>query len=56
MQAVRQASINVLSTAYMYMGPKLRVFFENEKPALLQQIDAKFEKVCNILWTVLLWS
>ncbi|XP_076471814.1 cytoskeleton-associated protein 5-like isoform X2 [Babylonia areolata] len=43
--AVRSAAISVLSTAYMYMGPKLRVFFEEEKPALLQQIDAEFEKV-----------
>lgn len=43
--AVRTAAINVVSTAYMYMGPKLRVFFEEEKPALLQQIDAEFEKV-----------
>ena len=30
----------------MYVGPNLRVFFEEEKPALLQQIDAEFEKVC----------
>ena len=44
-QAVRTAAINVLSTAYMYMGPKLRVFFEEEKPALLQQIDAELDKV-----------
>ena len=29
----------------MYVGPNLRVFFEEEKPALLQQIDAEFEKV-----------
>ncbi|KAL8599784.1 hypothetical protein ACOMHN_052297 [Nucella lapillus] len=43
--AVRASAINLLSTAYMYMGPKLRVFFEEEKPALLQQIDAEFEKV-----------
>ena len=30
---------------YMYMGPTLRVFFDGEKAALLQQIDAEFEKV-----------
>lgn len=30
---------------YMHMGPTLRVFFEDEKPALLQQIDAEFERV-----------
>ena len=29
----------------MYVGATLRVFFEEEKPALLQQIDAEFEKV-----------
>lgn len=43
--AVRQSAINVLSSAYLYMGPKLRVLFEEEKPALLQQIDAELEKV-----------
>jgi len=30
----------------MYMGQTLRVLFENEKPALLQQIDAEFDRVC----------
>ena len=29
----------------MYVGPTIRVFFEEEKPALLQQIDAEIEKV-----------
>ena len=29
----------------MYMGPTLRVFFEDEKAALLQQIDAEIDKV-----------
>ena len=29
----------------MYVGSTLRVFFEEEKPALLQQMDAEFEKV-----------
>lgn len=35
---------------YLYMGAPLRMFFEDEKPALLSQIDAAFEKViafCN---------
>ena len=27
------------------MGAQLKMFFEGEKPALLQQIDAAFEKV-----------
>lgn len=29
----------------MHMGPVLRGLFEDEKPALLQQIDAEFDKV-----------
>lgn len=44
-QAVRTAAISLLSTLYLYVGATLRVFFEEEKPALLQQIDAEFEKV-----------
>ncbi|XP_067937770.1 cytoskeleton-associated protein 5-like isoform X2 [Watersipora subatra] len=43
--AVRQAAITVLGVCYMYMGSTLRVLFEDEKPALLAQIDAEFEKV-----------
>ena len=39
------AAISVLTTAHMYMGPKLRSLFDEEKPALLQQIDAELEKV-----------
>lgn len=35
----------MLGTLHMYVGATLRVFFEEEKPALLQQIDAEFEKV-----------
>lgn len=31
---------------FLYMGAPLRMFFEDEKPALLSQIDAEFEKVC----------
>ena len=45
-QAVRTAAISLLGTLYMYVGQTLRMFFEEEKPALLQQIDAEFEKVC----------
>lgn len=33
----------------LYVGPPLRMFFEDEKPALLSQIDAEFEKV-SFLW------
>jgi len=43
--AVRTAAISLLGTLYMYVGATLKVFFEEEKPALLQQIDAEFEKV-----------
>lgn len=39
------AAISLLGVIYMYMGDTLRVFFEKEKPALLQQINAEFEKV-----------
>ena len=44
-QAVRTSAITLLGVMFMYMGATLRVFFDNEKPALLQQIDAEFEKV-----------
>lgn len=43
--AVRTAAISLLGTLYMYVGANLRMFFEEEKPALLQQIDAEFEKM-----------
>nr|XP_058951305.1 cytoskeleton-associated protein 5-like isoform X2 [Pocillopora verrucosa] len=43
--AVRTAAISLLGTLHMYVGATLRVFFEEEKPALLQQIDAEFERV-----------
>ncbi|KAM9816605.1 cytoskeleton-associated protein 5 isoform 1-T2 [Syngnathus typhle] len=43
--AVRTAAITLLSVMYLYMGAPLRMFFENEKPALLSQIDAAFEKM-----------
>ena len=43
--AVRTAAINLLGTLHMYLGAQLRMFFEDEKPSILQQIDAAFEKV-----------
>lgn len=43
---VRMAVISFLGTMYLYMGNQLRQFFENEKPTLMQQINAEFEKVC----------
>jgi cytoskeleton-associated protein 5 len=43
--AVRVASIQLISTIYMYMGANFRGLFDQEKPALLEQIDAEIEKV-----------
>ncbi|XP_070686907.1 cytoskeleton-associated protein 5 [Pempheris klunzingeri] len=43
--AVRTAAITLLGVMYLYMGVPLRMFFEDEKPALLTQIDAEFEKM-----------
>ncbi|XP_039988219.1 cytoskeleton-associated protein 5 isoform X2 [Xiphias gladius] len=43
--AVRTAAITLLGVMYLYMGAPLRIFFEDEKPALLAQIDAEFEKM-----------
>ncbi|XP_013885628.1 cytoskeleton-associated protein 5 isoform X2 [Austrofundulus limnaeus] len=43
--AVRTAAISLLGVMFLYMGAPLRVFFEDEKPALLSQIDAEFEKM-----------
>lgn len=42
---MRKAAIEFLATLYIYVGTNIRMFFEEEKPALLQQIDAEFEKV-----------
>jgi cytoskeleton-associated protein 5 len=39
------AAISVLGVLYLYMGSQLMLFFENEKPILVQQITAEFEKV-----------
>ena len=32
---------------HMYMGSQLRMFLEDEKPALLSQIDAEFARVAD---------
>lgn len=42
---MRTSAITLLGVMYLYMGAPLRMFFEDEKPALLSQIDAEFEKV-----------
>lgn len=41
---VRLATINLLGTMFLYMGNTLSMFFENEKPALKQQIQTEFDK------------
>uniref|UniRef100_A0A4W5PU87 Cytoskeleton associated protein 5 n=1 Tax=Hucho hucho TaxID=62062 RepID=A0A4W5PU87_9TELE len=43
--AVRTAAVTLLGVMYLYMGAPLRMFFEDEKPALLKQIDDEFEKM-----------
>lgn len=42
--AVRAAAITLLGTMFLYMGNSLLLHFENEKPALKQQIQAEFDK------------
>ncbi|XP_055620318.1 protein mini spindles isoform X4 [Toxorhynchites rutilus septentrionalis] len=42
--AVRAAGIALLGTMYLFMGNSLAMFFENEKPALKQQIQSEFDK------------
>ncbi|RUS89220.1 hypothetical protein EGW08_003030 [Elysia chlorotica] len=45
---VRTTTISLLGVMYTYMGDALRTLFDNEKPALLQQIDAEFEKMKGV--------
>lgn len=46
---IRTAAITLLGTMYLYMGKPLLTFFENEKPALKQQIEQECEKVCPVI-------
>ncbi|XP_076663727.1 msps cytoskeleton-associated protein 5 isoform X2 [Andrena cerasifolii] len=41
---VRTGAITLLGTLYIFMGKPLLMFFENEKPALRQQIELECEK------------
>ncbi|KAM0725116.1 Protein mini spindles [Formica fusca] len=41
---VRTAAVTLLGTLYLYMGRPLLTFFENEKPALRQQIEQECER------------
>ncbi|XP_064399412.1 cytoskeleton-associated protein 5-like isoform X3 [Halichondria panicea] len=43
--AVRTAAINVVGVMHLYLGAQVTVFFEEEKPALKQQIDDAIAKV-----------
>lgn len=43
--SVRLASVQLISVIYMYVGQNFRSLFDQEKPALLEQIDAEIEKV-----------
>ncbi|XP_075694010.1 cytoskeleton-associated protein 5 isoform X2 [Rhinoderma darwinii] len=43
--AIRTSAIALLGVMFLYVGAPLRMFFEEEKPALLAQIDAEFEKM-----------
>ncbi|XP_041917900.1 cytoskeleton-associated protein 5-A-like isoform X2 [Alosa sapidissima] len=43
--AVRTAAVSLLGVMFLYMGAALRMFFEDEKAALLSQIDSEFEKM-----------
>ncbi|KAF5301408.1 hypothetical protein FQA39_LY02137 [Lamprigera yunnana] len=45
--AVRTSAISLIGTLYLYTGSSLHMFFENEKPALRDQINAEFEKYEN---------
>lgn len=42
--AVRTQAIGLLGTLYVFVGRSLLMFFENEKPALRQQIEQECEK------------
>lgn len=46
-QTVRQAAIQLLGVMYMFMGNTLATFFDSEKPALKQQIQAEFDKYAD---------
>ncbi|CAB3384794.1 Hypothetical predicted protein [Cloeon dipterum] len=43
--AVRTSAISLLGTLYLYMGDALRRVMESEKPAIVQQINAEFDKL-----------
>ncbi|XP_039174427.1 cytoskeleton-associated protein 5-like [Crotalus tigris] len=42
---VRTSAFNLLGVIFLYVGSPLRAYFENERPPLLAQIDARFEQL-----------
>ena len=46
---MRNAAFALIGTLALFMGEKIRMFFESEKPAILQQIDAEMEKVERLI-------
>ena len=46
--AVRVGSIQLIGTVHMYAGPSFRSLFDQEKAALLEQMDTEIEKVKGI--------
>jgi cytoskeleton-associated protein 5 len=42
--SVRSATIQLIGTLYLFIGPQIRVLFESEKAALLEQIDTEIGK------------
>jgi cytoskeleton-associated protein 5 len=45
--AVRSGSYKLIGTIYMYVGANFRSLFDQEKTAILEQIDAEIDKVKN---------
>ncbi|CAL8404824.1 unnamed protein product [Boreogadus saida] len=43
--AIRTAAVSLLGVMFLYLGASLRVFFEDEKAALLSQIDTEFQRM-----------
>lgn len=43
--AVRTAAFNLTGVLSLYIGDKIKMFFDGEKPAVVQQIDSEVEKL-----------
>ena len=51
--SVRIAAIQLIATVHLYVGPQFRGFFDQEKPALLKELDAEIEKVLALILKLL---